>query len=200
MSVLLLLGSSRRHGNGVGISAWLEALLRRDAVGAVTALDMHTAPLPLGPVDEDTMPALVTDPALYEKESVRAWSRVVSASAGVVIVTPQYNWGYPGELKNALDHLYWEWRGKPVLLVTYGSHGGNKCAEHLKPVLEGSLKMRVVAELAIKLPEAYVRSDARIGGSHEAEVAAPLLAPYADAAAASIRTFLAAAAAAAVVP
>jgi NAD(P)H-dependent FMN reductase len=55
----------------------------------------------------------------------------------VVLVTAQYNWGYPAALKNAIDHLYREWRGKPVLLVTYGGHGGDKCAAQLRQVLGG---------------------------------------------------------------
>jgi NAD(P)H-dependent FMN reductase len=53
-------------------------------------------------------------------------------------VTPQYNWS--AALKNALDYLYKEWNGKPAAMVTYGSHGGRKCAEQLQQVLTG-LKM-----------------------------------------------------------
>ena len=58
-------------------------------------------------------------------------------------VTPQYNWGYPAPLKNALDHLYGEWAGKPAMIVTYGGHGGGRCAEQLLQVLQG-LKMKPV--------------------------------------------------------
>jgi NAD(P)H-dependent FMN reductase len=58
-------------------------------------------------------------------------------------VTPQYNWGYPASLKNALDHLLKEWNGKPALIVSYGHHGGVKAAAQLRQVLEG-LRMRPV--------------------------------------------------------
>ncbi len=42
---------------------------------------------------------------------------------------PQYNWGYPAVLKNALDYLYREWRDKPASFITYGTRGGTKAAE-----------------------------------------------------------------------
>ena len=60
-----------------------------------------------------------------------------------IFVTPQYNWSIPASLKNALDYLYYEWVGKPAGIVSYGSRGGGKAADHLKGVLEG-LRMRVV--------------------------------------------------------
>jgi NAD(P)H-dependent FMN reductase len=72
-------------------------------------------------------------------------------------VTPQYNWGYPAALKNALDHLHREWRGKPAAIVTYGGHGGGKCATQLRQVADG-LKMRVTATMpGIELSEAVIR-------------------------------------------
>jgi NAD(P)H-dependent FMN reductase len=77
----------------------------------------------------------------YQHEHTRAWSRLVSSYDGFIFVFPQYNWGYPAPLKNALDFLYREWAGKPVSYVTYGTRGGNKGAEQIRGVLQG-LKMR----------------------------------------------------------
>ena len=59
-------------------------------------------------------------------------------------MSPQYNWGYPAALKNAIDHCYQEWKGKPLIIVTYGGHGGGKCATQLRQVAEG-LEMRVAS-------------------------------------------------------
>lgn len=79
--------------------------------------------------------------------------------AGFVFVTPQYNWGYPAALKNALDHLYAEWAGKPAVIVSYGGHGGVRCAEQLRQVLTG-LKMKPVATMpALTLPRGQIESD-----------------------------------------
>jgi NAD(P)H-dependent FMN reductase len=77
----------------------------------------------------------------YEHEHTRNWSRLVTGYDGFVFVFPQYNWGYPAPLKNALDFLYYEWHDKPATSVTYGTRGGNKGAAQLAGVLEG-LHMR----------------------------------------------------------
>jgi NAD(P)H-dependent FMN reductase len=81
----------------------------------------------------------------YEHEHTKAWSRLVSSFDAFVFVFPQYNWGYPAPLKNALDFLYREWADKPAGLVTYGTRGGEKGAEQLRGVLQG-LHMRTVEE------------------------------------------------------
>ena len=65
----------------------------------------------------------------------------MSSYGGFVFVFPQYNWGYPAPLKNALDFLYFEWRDKPATTVTYGTRGGNRGADQLRGVLDG-LHMR----------------------------------------------------------
>lgn len=62
---------------------------------------------------------------------------------GFLFVLPQYNWGYPAVLKNALDSLYREWRDKPASFITHGTRGGIKAAEQLTGVLQG-LHMRVL--------------------------------------------------------
>jgi len=50
----------------------------------------------------------------------------INNAGGVLIVTPEYNGGYPASLKNAIDLLYAEWRRKPIALVTVsaGPFGG----------------------------------------------------------------------------
>lgn len=77
----------------------------------------------------------------YRTDLTKAWSEKIRSGDAFVFVSPQYNWGYPAVLKNALDHLYREWTGKPAMIVTYGGHGGNKCAAQLHQVLTG-LKMK----------------------------------------------------------
>lgn len=61
-------------------------------------------------------------------------ARVGRADA-FVIVTPEYNHGYPGGLKTAIDTALEEWWAKPVAFVSYGgSAGGLRSVEQLKPV------------------------------------------------------------------
>ena len=44
----------------------------------------------------------------YKHAHTKAWSNLISSFAGFVFVFPQYNWGHPAALKNALDYLYYE--------------------------------------------------------------------------------------------
>ncbi|MGO1049545.1 NADPH-dependent FMN reductase [Crossiella sp. CA198] len=62
-------------------------------------------------------------------------TRIADADA-FVIVTPEYNHGYPAPLKEAIDASYSEWRAKPVAFVSYGGmSGGLRAVEQLRQVL-----------------------------------------------------------------
>jgi NAD(P)H-dependent FMN reductase len=45
----------------------------------------------------------------------------IKESDGVLIVTPEYNGGYPASLKNVIDLLYEEWYKKPIAIATASS-------------------------------------------------------------------------------
>ncbi|KAJ9155843.1 Nadph-dependent fmn reductase protein [Coniochaeta hoffmannii] len=107
-------------------------------------IDIAAVSLPL--FDEPGVPSQIKSPSGYAHEHTRSWSRAISALDAFVFVTPQYNWGIPAGLKNAIDYLFHEWKGKPAMVVSYGGHGGDKCAAALKVVLGGGLGMRVVDE------------------------------------------------------
>jgi NAD(P)H-dependent FMN reductase len=52
-----------------------------------------------------------------------------------VVVTPEYNHGYPASLKLAVDHVRQEWQAKPVGFVSYGGMaGGSRAVEQLRQV------------------------------------------------------------------
>ncbi len=138
--IIVIGGSLRSRRISSQIAEWV-ALVGHDAkLGLLEVVDLKDWPLPMD--DEPGIPALGD----YVCEHTRAWSRKISEADAFVFVTPQYNWGYPAPLKNALDHLYKEWSGKPAVIVTYGGHGGNKCANQLRQVLEG-LDMKPVATM-----------------------------------------------------
>ncbi|GBE77995.1 flavoprotein [Sparassis latifolia] len=185
--IALILGSSRTPSNGRGIASWLTSVLKSrfnnsptpnadmekkvNNLYRVCFVDPTVSPLPLGPiVDGSYMPSDIHNPDKYPSPAVQQWSTFVSSCAGFVVLSPQYNWGYPGELKNVFDHLYWEWRGKPVMLVTYGGHGGNKSATLLREVLGGGLKMKVLSKsVEITLPSAYIKGEEWVTGAHVPE-------------------------------
>jgi len=151
--VHVIVGSVRAKRLCPQVAAWVAQAARADATRpfALEIVDLADWPLPME--DEPGIPAL----GEYANEHTRAWSAKIAQASGFVFVTPQYNWGYPAALKNALDHLHGEWRGKPAAIVSYGGHGGGKCAAQLKQVADG-LKMRVVPTMpGLELPEAVIR-------------------------------------------
>lgn len=62
------------------------------------------------------------------------FSDKVKASDGIIIVTPEYNGGYPAALKNVIDLLYEEWHRKPVAISTVsdGNFGGTQVITSLQ--------------------------------------------------------------------
>ena len=67
------------------------------------------------------------------------WRESMERADGLIIVTPEYNRGYPGELKLLLDSLYREYRRKPIGLVgvSDGPWGGTRAIEELRLVTAG---------------------------------------------------------------
>lgn len=73
----------------------------------------------------------------YQKSpSVQAleFAGKIESSDGVIIVTPEYNGGYPASLKNAIDLLHNEWYHKPVAISTVsdGNFGGSQVITSLQ--------------------------------------------------------------------
>jgi NAD(P)H-dependent FMN reductase len=51
-----------------------------------------------------------------------------------VVLTAEYNHGYPAVLKNAMDWTFVEWRHKPITFVGWGNVGGARAVEQLRLV------------------------------------------------------------------
>ena len=138
-------------------TAILRALSREDNLGiTLTVKTLEDIP----PYNED----LDTEPPLRPIAELR---NEVQASDGVVIVTPEYNHGVPGVLKNALD---WAsrpafascFRGKPVLIVTSasGGTGGVRAQYQLREALVSMLAHVVSGrEILLSGVENRVRDD-----------------------------------------
>jgi NAD(P)H-dependent FMN reductase len=152
-SVLVIMGSTRKGRICPKVAAWVADIGRALIAAPFEIVDLRDWSLPMD--DEPGVPAA----GVYEAIHTHSWSEKIMAGRAVVFVTPQYNWGYPAPLKNALDHLYKEWRGKPAMIVTYGQRGGAKCAQQLRQVAEG-LNMRIVETMpALKLTRVQIEAN-----------------------------------------
>jgi NAD(P)H-dependent FMN reductase len=91
-------------------------------------------------------------------ERTQAWADKIGQADGYVIITPEYNHGYPGVLKNAIDHLFREWNHKPVSFVGYGGPGGGlRAVEQLRQVVV-ELEM-VPLRQQVSIPAVYAAFD-----------------------------------------
>ncbi len=72
-----------------------------------------------------------------KNKEVAAYSDIVQRASGFFIVTPEYNHGYPGTLKNLLDKEFESYKYKPVAMagVSSGSFGGTRAVQMLVPVV-----------------------------------------------------------------
>jgi NAD(P)H-dependent FMN reductase len=87
----------------------------------------------------------------YSKQHTKDWSEKIQSADAYIIVTCEYNYGYPAALKNAFDFLYHEWNDKPVAFVSYGGiAGGTRSVQMFKQVVT-ALKMMPLAE-SVNIP------------------------------------------------
>ncbi|MBY8875367.1 NAD(P)H-dependent oxidoreductase [Micromonospora sp. PLK6-60] len=140
----VVVGSSRPGRRGPAVAGWLTEVAARhpsvrSGVAAVEVIDLAEQRLPL--LDEP-VPARFGD---YRQEHTRCWSAVVAGCDAFVFVTPEYNHSIPAVLKNAIDYLDAEWRGRPAGVLSYGVDGGGWAAGHLRDILS-EVGARVVDE------------------------------------------------------
>ena len=121
--IAIIVGSTREGRFGDAVGAWFrhQASLRNDI--SFDYLDL----------------AGLDIPAVYPERATSDIDTLVERidrADGYVIVTPEYNHGYPASLKQAIDLASSEWRAKPAGFVSYGGMaGGLRAVEQLRQVL-----------------------------------------------------------------
>ena len=118
---------------------------RRHGAFDVELVDLAEVNLPL--LDEPEHPRL----RKYQHEHTKRWSERVSRADAFVFVTPEYNYGAPPSLLNALDYLVHEWAYKPVGFVSYGGVSGGTRSVQMTKLLVTALRMMPLPE-AVTLP------------------------------------------------
>jgi NAD(P)H-dependent FMN reductase len=141
----IIIVSTRPGRAGLPVADWFVAQARHHGKFAIEVIDLAKVGLPL--FDEPRHPRL----RQYEHEHTKAWSRTIDRADAFVFVTPEYNYGSPPSLVNALDFLVHEWAYKPVAFVSYGGvSGGTRSVQMAKQIVT-ALKMMPMFE-AVVLP------------------------------------------------
>lgn len=120
MKLLVVTVSVRNGRNGTKVTDWFVDQVKTDGQFEPEIVDLKE--LGLSYELPEKLPSMVED-GQYTDEKDRQWASIVSSADAVVFVSPEYNHGYSASLKNAIDHLFKEWNGKPVGFVNYGSTG-----------------------------------------------------------------------------
>ena len=128
IGVAVIVASTREGRIGGTVADWFIGRAGRRPGLRIDTIDLDRTPLPgrlpaRRPRGDDRAPELVS------------FAERVARADGFVVVTPEYNHGYPGPLKNALDLVREEWRAKPMGFVSYGGPaGGVRAVEQLRLV------------------------------------------------------------------
>ncbi|QDQ97548.1 NADPH-dependent FMN reductase [Tomitella fengzijianii] len=140
----IIIASVREARVGHLLGEWVAEQAREYGGFEVDVIDLAQVALPMT-TSEPNHPRV----GPYVNESTKAWSGRIAACQAFVIVTPEYNFGMPASLKNALDLVSSEWNYKPVAFASYGGiSGGLRSVEQIKQVV---LPLRMVP-----VPEAIV--------------------------------------------
>ena len=123
LSLKIIIASTREGRKGVPVADWIFAEAAKYPEFTTELIDLKKINLPF--FDEPEHPRFKK----YTKQTTKDWSAMIDPADAFIVVTPEYNYGYPATLKNAIDTVYQEWNNKPIAFVSYGGMaGGTRCA------------------------------------------------------------------------
>jgi len=122
LKIGIILGSTREGRASENVGKWvLDHTLSNNEV-TYEIVDIKDYDLPfLGTTDDNS--------------SIMKWNQKLSELDGFIFVVAEYNHSITGALKNALDLARDAWNNKSAGIVSYGSAGGARAAEHLRGIL-----------------------------------------------------------------
>lgn len=159
----VIFASVREGRKGISIAQWVKEMASKDNRFEVEFIDLKEENLPF--MDEPNHPRLKQ----YTHDHTKKWSAKIDEADAFIFVTPEYNYGYPAVLRNALEYLHSEWQYKAAGIVSYGGiSAGTRSANALKADLI-SLKIPALPE-AVNIPmfTQFIKED---GSYHPSEAA-----------------------------
>ncbi len=128
LNIKVIAGSTREGRFSDKAAIWIAEEIKKQEGVIVEVLDLRDYDMPF--FNEPTSPSFKQEP--FKNEVVARFTKKIEEGDAFVMVTPEYNHGTSGVLKNALDWVYPEWNNKPVAFVSYGSVGGARAVEQLR--------------------------------------------------------------------
>jgi len=128
INIKVIAGSTREGRFSDKAATWIAEEIKKQPGVVVEVLDLRDYNMPF--FNEPMSPGYKKEP--YKNEAVARFTNKINEGDAFVMVTPEYNHGTSGVLKNALDWVYQEWNNKPVAFVSYGGVGGARAVEQLR--------------------------------------------------------------------
>jgi len=153
LKIAIIVGSTRPGRKAEAVAKWAYELARKRADAEFALVDLEAFALPL--LDEP-MPAASGS---YSHPHTKAWSAAIASCDGFAFVTPEYNHGTSGALKNAIDFLYNEWNDKAAGFIGYGSSMGARAIENLRLVMASLQVATVRPQVGLSLFADFERGD-----------------------------------------
>jgi NAD(P)H-dependent FMN reductase len=124
--IAIIIGSTRPGRNGEAVAKWVYKIAQKRTDAEFELVDIKDFNLPL--LDEAVPPII----GQYSKPHTKTWAVKIGSFDAYVFVTPEYNHGTSGALKNAIDFLFAEWTNKAAGFVSYGGASGARAVEQLR--------------------------------------------------------------------
>src|SRR5205807_2229926 len=117
LKIAIIIGSTRPNRNGEAVAKWVYQVAKKRSDAEFELVDIKDFNLPL--LDEPMPPIM----GQYSKPHTKTWAAKIGSFDGYVFVTPEYNHGISGALKNAIDFLFRELHDNAAGFVCYGGAG-----------------------------------------------------------------------------
>lgn len=130
MKVQIIVGSTRPGRTSDRVATWV-ATEAKNTFDDVEIIDLQEYVLPF--FDELISPQF--NPSREATPEVQKWLDKVAEADAYILVSPEYNRSTSAVLKNALDHLDFQFTNKPVTIVGHGSNGGAQAVSHLRAIV-----------------------------------------------------------------
>jgi NAD(P)H-dependent FMN reductase len=128
LNIGIILGSTRQGRVSPQVGEWVKGIADKRGDANYEIVD----------IADFNLPFVFTTAG--DEPGIQAWNEKLASLDGFVFIVQEYNHSITGALKNALDTARDAWNNKAAGIVSYGSTGGARAAEHLRGIL-GELKV-----------------------------------------------------------
>ena len=122
LNIGIILGSTRQGRVSPQVGEWVKGIADKRGDANYEIVDIADFNLPFLFTTDGTEPGIA------------AWGEKINSLDGFVFIVQEYNHSITGALKNALDTAQAQWNNKAAGIVSYGSTGGARAAEHLRGI------------------------------------------------------------------